>query len=115
MPFLIGDASVDVAEIPSVKQDGVWLRGLGIRLPANIHTHSPEQQLYFDDRGLLRRQDYQVDVAGKARAAHLVSRYVDVRGLQLPPSRRVFMRNVDGTLQLDKMPVSVDLSEFELS
>ena len=49
------------------------------------------------------------------RAAHLISDYVDVQGLLFPTRRRVFMRNEDGTLQLDKMPVSIDLSDFELS
>ena len=67
-----------------------------------IHTHSSEQSLYFDDNGLLRRQDYEVDVAGRGRAAHLISDYVDVQGLRFPTRRRVFMRNEDGTLQFDK-------------
>jgi hypothetical protein len=91
------------------------LRGLRVRFPQDIHSHSSEQSLYFDDGGLLRRQDYQVDVAGRARAAHLISDYVDVQGLLLPTRRRVFMRSADGTLQLDRMPVSIDLSDFELS
>ena len=73
LPFLLGEADVEIAETPSLTQDGVLLRGLRIRFPPRIHTHSPEQQLYFDDSGLLRRQDYEVDVAGKTRAAHLIS------------------------------------------
>ena len=80
-----------------------------------IHSHSSEQSLYFEASGLLRRQDYEVDVAGRGRAAHLISDYIDVQGLLFPTRRRVFMRNADGTLQFDKMPVSIDLSDFELS
>jgi hypothetical protein len=38
-----------------------------------------------------------------------------MEGLLFPTRRRVFMRNQDGTLQLDKMPVSIDLSDFELN
>jgi hypothetical protein len=51
--------------------------------------------------GLLRRHDYEVEVASGARAAHLISDYVDVKGPLFPTQRRVFMRNEDGTLQLD--------------
>ncbi len=54
------------------------------------------------------RRQWTRDVAGKLRAAHLISDYVDIRGLRLPTSRRDFMRNHDGALQRDKMPVSVD-------
>jgi hypothetical protein len=61
------------------------------------------------------RQDYEVDVAGRGRAAHLISDYIDVQGLLFPARRRVFMRNADGTLQFDKMPGFIDLSDFELS
>ena len=73
------------------------------------------RQLYFDDEGLLRRHDYRVDVAGSTLAAHLVSDYVEVQGLRLPTRRRVFMRNGDGTLAADRVLVSVDLSDFELT
>jgi hypothetical protein len=115
LPFLLGDPAFEVTEVPSITHEGLLLRGLRVGFPQNIHTHCPEQSLYFDQGGLLRRHDYQVDVAGKSRAAHLISEYVDVQGLQFPTKRRVFIRNEDGTPQLDDMPVSADLFDFELS
>lgn len=115
LPFLLGEPGIEATEIPSIADGSSVLRGLRVRFPQEIHSHSSEQSLYFDDSGLLRRQDYQVDVAGRGRAAHLISDYVDVQGLLFPTRRRVFMRSADGTLQLDKMPVSIDLSDFELS
>jgi hypothetical protein len=115
LPFLLGEPGIEVTEISSIADGGSMLRGLLVRFPQEIHSHSSEQSLYFDDGGLLRRQDYEVDVAGQARAAHLISDYVDVQGLLFPTRRRVVMRNADGTLQLDRMPVSIDLSDFELS
>jgi hypothetical protein len=115
LPFLLGDAGVEATEIPTIVDSGTVLRGLRVRLPPAIHSHSPEQNVYFDDSGLLRRQDYTVDVAGRKRAAHLISDYVDVQGLLFPARRRVFVQNADGTLQDDKVLVSIDLSEFELS
>ena len=115
LPFLLGDPGFQLSGVSSITEDGLRLRGVRVRFPDRIHTHSSEQTLYFDERGLLRRHDYQVDVAGKARAAHLVSDYVDVQGLQFPTRRRVFMQKEDGTVDRDRMPVSVDLSQFELS
>jgi hypothetical protein len=115
LPFFLGEPGIEVAEISSIVDGGSVLRGLRVRFPREIHSHSAEQRLYFDDSGLLRRQDYEVDVAGQGRAAHLISDYTDVQGLLFPTRRRVFMRNADGTLQFDKMPVSIDLSDFELS
>ncbi len=73
LPFVLGEPDFTVAEIPSLTQDRLLLRGLRVRFPPDVHTHCAEQQLYFDASGLLRRQDYEVDVAGKTRAAHLIS------------------------------------------
>jgi hypothetical protein len=115
LPFLLGEPGVATNEIASIEQDGRKLKGLRAVFGSDIHTHCPEQSLYFDDEGLLRRQDYRVDVAGGTAAAHLISDYVDVQGLRMPTRRRVFMRNEDGTFASDRALVSVDLSDFELS
>lgn len=115
LPFVLAEPGFEVSEIPPITQDGQSLKGLRVLFPRHIHTHSAEQSLYFDADGLLRRQDYEVDVAGKARAAHLISEYLDVQGLKLARKRRVFMRNQDGTLQLDQVTVSIDLSDFRLT
>jgi hypothetical protein len=115
LPFLLGEPGVETSEISSVALDGRTLRGLRADFSASIHTHSPTQQFYFDADGLLRRHDYAVDVAGGTLAAHFVSDYVEVQGLQLPTRRRVYMRNEDGTLATDRVLVSADLSDFELT
>lgn len=115
LPFLLGETGFTFTDISPVTQDGLLLNGLKVRFPQNVHTHSPEQDLYFDEAGLLRRQDYHVDVAGGAAASHLISDYVDAEGLKFPTRRRVYMRNADGSLQYDKMPVSIDLYDFEAS
>ncbi len=115
LPFLLGEGGVETTEIASIDLDGQTLRGLRAQFEPAIHTHCREQNLYFDDEGLLRRHDYQVDVAGGTRAAHLISDYVEVQGLRFPTRRRVFMRNEDGTFRSEKTLVSVDLSDFRLS
>jgi hypothetical protein len=115
LPFLLGEPGVETTGIASVDMDGRPLRGLRAQFPSSIHTHSAEQNLYFDDEGLLRRHDYRVDVAGGTRAAHLISDYIEVQGLRIPTKRRVFMRNEDGTFQSERTLVSVDLSDVQVS
>jgi hypothetical protein len=64
--------------------------------------------------GTLRGQRAEFS-AGVRFAARFVSDYVEVQGLRLPARRRVFMRNADGTFATDRVLVSVDLSDFELT
>ena len=115
VPFLLGEPGVETTEIASIDLDGRALRGLRAQFTSAIHTHSPQQNLYFDHEGLLRRHDYQVDVAGGTRAAHLMSDYVEVQGLRFPTRRRVHIRNEDGTFQTERTLVSADLSDIQLS
>ena len=115
LPFLLGEPGVETTEIASINLDGRPLRGLRAQFAPAIHTHCPEQNLYFDDEGLLRRHDYQVDVAGGTRAAHVISDYVEVQGLRFPTQRRVYLRNEDGTFQSERTLVSADLSDVQLS
>jgi hypothetical protein len=76
-PFVLGERGVEIADIPPMAHAGQLLRGMRVRFPRNVYSHCEDQNLYFDDRGLLRRHDYEVEVAGQARAAHLISEYVD--------------------------------------
>jgi hypothetical protein len=115
LPFVLGEPGVETTEIASIDLNGRPLRGLRAQFGPAIHTHCPEQNLYFDDEGLLRRHDYQVDVAGGTRAAHLISDYIEVQGLRIPTRRRVFMRNEDDTFQSARVLVSADLSDVQFS
>jgi hypothetical protein len=45
-----------------------WHR-LEATFPPDIPTHCPRQTFYFDERGLLRRLDYTVDVFSRLASA----------------------------------------------
>jgi hypothetical protein len=115
LPFLLGETGIEATEIPSINSDLLVLKGLRIRFPDYIHTHSTEQSLYFDESNLLRRMDYDVEIAGNNPATQMISEYVDVQGLKFPTKRRIFVRNKDNSFQPDRMPVSIDLFDFELN
>lgn len=114
-PFLLAQPGFSFRDAPSIVHSGETLRGLHVRFPDHIHTHSHEQTLYFDDMRLLRRHDYKVDVAGESLGAHFLSEYQEFQGIRFPTKRRVFMRAPDGTVLWDRNTVSADFSDYKLS
>lgn len=114
-PFVLAEPGFEAVEIPALRQDGETMRGLRVTFPSHIHTHCTEQDYYFGADGLLRRLDYQVQVAGGFGAAHMLSDYVDVGGLRFPTKRRAYTKGRDGVAQLGSTTVSIDLSNYALS
>jgi hypothetical protein len=114
LPFILAEPGYEVTETARVEQDGRTLRGLHVRFPEGIHTHTREQRLYFGDDRMLCRQDYEVDVWARTAAAHMVTDYIDVGGLRLPTKRRVHPRASDGSLQTNVDIVTIDMSNYVL-
>ncbi len=83
--------------------------------PRDIATHSTVQTLYVDDAGLLKRHDYDVEIAGNTPGAHYIGGYVEVQGLKFPTQRRIFPRQADGTSLPEPLVVSIDLSDIRLN
>jgi hypothetical protein len=83
-------------------------------LPADIATHSTEQTLYFDQRGMLKRHDYDVEITGGTPGAHHVSDLREFSGIVFPTKRRIFPRQADGHSAAAPLVVSLDLDEFSL-
>jgi hypothetical protein len=113
-PFVLAEPGYQAREVAPITSDSKTLRGVAVRFPSKIHSHSAEQRFYFDVGGLLCRHDYEVDVWADSPAAHFVSDYADVGGLKYPTRRRVFARNPDGTPNPDFNTVTVDLSDYKL-
>lgn len=89
LPFLLADPRFTVAE--SAAPGGPTRLRVGF--PPGLPTHSPTQDLYFDDTGRLTRHDYTAEVVGSwAKAIHLCENYRQFDGLWLPTRRRVYPR-----------------------
>ncbi|WP_426231703.1 hypothetical protein [Pararhizobium sp. DWP3-4] len=112
LPFLLAEPGYVVHEIPSVHSDVQNLRGLAVRFPDNVHSHTRDQRFYFGTDGLLCRHDYEVDVWANSPAAHFLSDYVEVDGFKFPTRRSVFARRPDGSPDKDFSTVTVELSEY---
>ncbi|MDH2402510.1 hypothetical protein QCM77_21455 [Bradyrhizobium sp. SSUT18] len=114
-PFLLAWPGVETEEMEPLRtNDGLWRR-LAVRFPKDIATHSTVQTLYFDSEGLLKRHDYDVEIAGNTPGAHLIDDYIEVSGIRFPTERRIFARQPDGSFSTEPLVVSIDLSNIRLS
>jgi hypothetical protein len=114
-PFVLTAAGVHVEETEPWQQDGQTWRVLRARFPGSIETHSRVQDFFFDDSRMLRRHDYQVNIAGGFPASQLTSEHVTVRGITLPTKRRAYTRGPDRRPILDMLMVAIDFSDIRFS
>ncbi|MDK4723138.1 hypothetical protein PH552_27670 [Rhizobium sp. CNPSo 3968] len=115
MPFLLATPGVETEEIGAWTENGETWQRLKVTFPASIATHSTVQTLYVDDAGLLKRHDYDVEIAGNTPGAHYIGGYKEVQGLMFPTERRIFPRQPDGKSMAEPLVVSIDLSDIRLS
>jgi hypothetical protein len=96
-PFMLRLPGFEVEETEPWREDGETWRGLRVRFPDDFPSHSREQLYYFDERGLLRRNDYTAEVFGSwARATHYCWGHERFDGLVVPTRRRAMPRRGNG-------------------
>lgn len=96
IPFILAQPGFEVRELEPWEEGGETWQRIGVRFPSEIHTHSREQVLYFDRKGLLRRHDYTAEVfGGWAKAAHYSFDHETFDGVVVPTRRKVFLRRRD--------------------
>ena len=88
---------------------------LRARFPRSIATHGERQDFFFGADLLLRRHDYNVEVAGGFAAAQLMYDYIEADGIRLPSKRRAYTRGTDSRPRLDPLLVSIDISDVRFS
>jgi hypothetical protein len=95
-PFVLSDADFETEEIEPIRvRDEIWRR-LRVRFPPRIVTHSPEQTLYFDSQGIMRRQDYTALYDGRTEVAQMFSAHQRFSGLLVPTLCRLLRLESDG-------------------
>ncbi len=76
-----------------IEKDGSVLNTLHVRYPSDIPTHSRNQIFYFDQKGLLTRNDYTSEIISPlAIGSHYCREYRNVEGLNFATHRTVFPR-----------------------
>ena len=115
LPFAAALPSVDTEELGDWQEDDESWHRLRLIFPDSIATHSRVQTLYVDETGLLKRHDYNVDIAAGTPAAHYVSDYSEVQGIRFPTRHRIFPRQADGKSLSEPLVVSIDVTNIVLS
>ncbi|MEV5388169.1 hypothetical protein [Streptomyces sp. NPDC052721] len=113
-PFFLAMPGVETSVLEPLWEDGERWRGLRATFPASFAGHSRVQDFYFGPDNLLRRHDYEVDIAGDLAAAQYVHDFVDVDGVRFPTARRAYRRDTAGSPLRDELLVSIDLSNLRL-
>jgi hypothetical protein len=114
-PFVFAMDGVVTEELEPWAEHGETWRRLKVTFPLGIATHSTVQTFYFDSDGLLRRHDYETEVAGGTPAAHYVHEYQEFSGIRVPTRRRVLARTPNGQAVPEPLIVTIDLSEVEFT
>jgi len=110
-PFLLAMDGVETAELAPWREGQETWRMLRATFPPSIATHSAVQDFFVGPDHLLRRHDYNVDVAGGFDVAQLLFDYAEADGIKLPTRRRAYQRGADHRPRLDPLMVSIDISD----
>ncbi|WP_064707239.1 hypothetical protein [Rhizobium bangladeshense] len=114
IPFLLAEPGVVSEEAGDWQEKGETWHRLKVTFPHAVATHSAVQTLYVDEAGLLKRHDYDVEIAGDTPGAHYIGGYVEVQGIRFPTERRIYPRQPDGSSLAEPLVVSIDISDIEL-
>lgn len=115
LPFLLAEPGFATEEIEPWQEDGETWRRLRVTFPATVPSHSTEQVLYIDGRGLIRRHDYVAEVVRGAGAAHYLYDHTDVDSIVFPLRRRVYGLHPDNTPVVpEPVYVTINFTDYVL-
>ena len=114
-PFLLANDGVRVEETEPWREGSDTWRVLRAYFPGSIETHSIIQDFFFDEDSMLRRHDYNVNIAGGFGGAQLISDYVVAGGIVVPTKRRAYTRGPDRRPILQMQMVTIDLSDIRFT
>ena len=81
-----------------IQRNGKKLNTLNVTFPNSIPSHSRQQTFYYNQQGLLERNDYTADVLSpNANGAHFCSEHKSIEGFIFPTKRSVFPRLWNGS------------------
>ena len=107
----------ETAELEPWQENGEQQRRLRVVWPSHLATLNTVLTVYVGDDGLIRREDYDVEILGGSAGAHYMSGYTmsgytRVAGIMLPTGHRIFSRTPEGQALTEPLLVSIDLSEI---
>ncbi|MUL75513.1 hypothetical protein [Mycolicibacterium sp. CBMA 226] len=113
-PFLYTWPGFATEEIPPIRAGTEIWRRLKVTFPDHIKSHTREQISCFGPDGLLRRQDYTVDILGGAPGLNYATHYREVRGIIIPTKRRIYGWEGDYQLVPKPLLIAIDMDEITI-
>lgn len=96
-PFMLLHPGFKIEELPPWDENGERWRRLRVLFPADVPTHSAEQDFYFDEAAILKRLDYTAEVFGSwAKATHYCWDQKEFSGLLVATRRKAMPRRRNG-------------------
>ena len=114
-PFLLAKDGVRVEETEPWREGSETWRVLRAYFPGTVETHNLIQDFFFGEDLMLRRHDYNVNIAGGFGAAQLISDYVVAKGITVATKRRAYTRGPDRRPVLQMQMVTIDLSDVNFT
>jgi hypothetical protein len=114
-PFLYTHEGFKTEEIAPLKLETETWRRLKVSFPDNVTSHTRDQIFCFGSNGLLRRQDYTVDILGGAPGLNYAFDFRNVDGIVVPTKRRVFAYEGDYQPVKEPLLVAIDMGEIALA
>ena len=114
-PFFMTMTGFETTEIAPWREGGETWRGIRVRFPEKLASHSKEQDFYFGDDFLLRRHDYNLEIAGGTPVSQYVYDIVEANGIRYPTKRRAYVRAENMRPIRDLLLISLDLSNFRFA
>lgn len=112
-PFLFDMPGFETTEInPWDTGEGETWRRLSVTFPDSVPTHCKTQTFYFDATGLLRRQDYSVDIMGGTDSANYALETKSFGGLIFPTKRRIYSRGPDNKPIIERLVLTIDVHDI---
>jgi hypothetical protein len=115
LPYSFRLDGVAYEEVEPWNEKGETWRRLKVTYPLSFPSHSPEQTHYFDEKGLMRRQDYSVDVRNDTKVAHYMHGQQKFDGFIFPTRRRIYRCDANRTPLMDQLLISADLGDYQVT
>jgi hypothetical protein len=109
-PFTFTLPGFETAELEPWQENGEQWRRLRVTWPDYLVSLNTVLTVYVGADGLIRREDYDVEIMGGAAGAHYMSGYSQVAGIMVPAGHRILPRTPEGQALAEPLLISIDLS-----
>jgi len=111
-PFTFTLPGFEAAELEPWRENGEQWRRLRVVWPGYLASLNTVLTIYVGDDGLIRREDYDVEIMGSSAGAHYMSGYTQIAGIMLPTGHRILPRTPEGQALTEPLLISIELSEI---